>query len=79
MGNKQSERKGQFLEWHPPEINACVLLAVYVESLIQAEVGTYKIVLEIQSKGDEDLPLKFPEEPYDTELETDKTSQNSVS
>lgn len=48
MGNKQSERKGQFLEWHPPEISAQVLLAVYVESIIQNELGTSKTVLEIQ-------------------------------
>lgn len=48
MGNKQSERKGQFLERHPPEINAHVLLAVHAESVIQAELGTYKIVPEIQ-------------------------------
>lgn len=47
MGNKQSERKGQFLEWHPPEINAHVLLAVYVESIIQTKLGTCKMVLEI--------------------------------
>lgn len=45
---KQTERKGQFFEWHPPETSAHVVPAMCVESTIQAGWQRGKIVLTIQ-------------------------------